>query len=364
MGASKRQIVLGVVAAGFWTAGAAAQVDAFAPEPSARSSEAARPSPGPDRRALTAPQPIGAGGGAGVPNPCPQDVNGDGSVNVLDLIKLLLCFGQPATIACSTGQDINQDGAVNVLDLIALLLAFGQECLTNNCQEPDNLAHGGSVLAGFSTCTPGSVAGNERAFVIADDFNIDVTQTVDHVRWWGVYVPQAGAICDPTIVAALQNFEINFYADDADGADDILGTFDDNCPGVSLLNHIGLVTSVINTVRIIGGLLVWEFEVKHTPIVLTAGSCYHLSVRARMDVLDPINDCIFGWQTAGDPPLIGNGRSRQAISVQPCIPLLIAPWICPFDQLPYDLAWCLQGPDAAGQEPINLGDPDRCLPPP
>ena len=47
-------------------------------------------------------------------------------VNVLDLIDLLLCFGQPATPPCDTGQDVNVDGTINVLDLIDLLLAFGQ----------------------------------------------------------------------------------------------------------------------------------------------------------------------------------------------------------------------------------------------
>ena len=59
--------------------------------------------------------------------PCPPDINGDGVVNVLDLIDLLLCFGQPAAPACSP-EDINGDGNVNVLDLIELLLAFGQAC--------------------------------------------------------------------------------------------------------------------------------------------------------------------------------------------------------------------------------------------
>ena len=63
-----------------------------------------------------------------VPKLCPSDVNGDGAINVLDLIKLLLCFGLPATPPCDTGQDINQDGVVNVLDLIELLLEFGQLC--------------------------------------------------------------------------------------------------------------------------------------------------------------------------------------------------------------------------------------------
>jgi hypothetical protein len=60
-------------------------------------------------------------------DPCPTDVNGDGTVNVLDLIDLLLCFGQPGTPPCDTS-DVNTDGTVNVLDLIELLLAFGTEC--------------------------------------------------------------------------------------------------------------------------------------------------------------------------------------------------------------------------------------------
>ncbi len=56
------------------------------------------------------------------------DVNGDGLVNVLDLIEVLLCFGQPATPPCDTGQDVNGDGVTNVLDLIELLLVFGTSC--------------------------------------------------------------------------------------------------------------------------------------------------------------------------------------------------------------------------------------------
>ena len=59
--------------------------------------------------------------------PCPQDINGDGVINVLDLIDLLLCFGLPAVPGCKA-EDINEDGTVNVLDLIELLLAFGTAC--------------------------------------------------------------------------------------------------------------------------------------------------------------------------------------------------------------------------------------------
>ena len=56
--------------------------------------------------------------------PCHADINGSGDVNVIDLVRLLLCFGEPAVPVCVV-EDINFDGTVNVLDLIALLLAFG-----------------------------------------------------------------------------------------------------------------------------------------------------------------------------------------------------------------------------------------------
>ncbi len=62
------------------------------------------------------------------PDCCPGDINADGVVDVLDLIDLLLCFGQPAIPGCETA-DIDGSGTVNVLDLIDLLLAFGQPCL-------------------------------------------------------------------------------------------------------------------------------------------------------------------------------------------------------------------------------------------
>ncbi len=53
--------------------------------------------------------------------PCPWDLNGDGVVNVLDLIELVMSFG-PCE-GCPA--DINEDGTVNVLDLIALIMNFG-----------------------------------------------------------------------------------------------------------------------------------------------------------------------------------------------------------------------------------------------
>ena len=57
----------------------------------------------------------------------PSDINVDGVVNVLDLIELLLCFGQSAQPPCNLA-DVDGSGVVNVLDLIDLLLAFGSAC--------------------------------------------------------------------------------------------------------------------------------------------------------------------------------------------------------------------------------------------
>ena len=48
-------------------------------------------------------------------------------VTVLDLVELLGCFGEPAVPGCAA-EDVNGDGSVNVLDLIKVLLAFGTSC--------------------------------------------------------------------------------------------------------------------------------------------------------------------------------------------------------------------------------------------
>ena len=68
-----------------------------------------------------------AKGPSGPVTPCPTDINGDGTTNVLDLIDVLLCFGLPAVPGCEA-EDVNEDTTVNVLDLIDLLLEFGNAC--------------------------------------------------------------------------------------------------------------------------------------------------------------------------------------------------------------------------------------------
>ena len=51
---------------------------------------------------------------------CPEDINGDGTVNVLDLLAVLAAWGQSGV-----PEDINGDGTVNVFDLLEVLAAWG-----------------------------------------------------------------------------------------------------------------------------------------------------------------------------------------------------------------------------------------------
>jgi hypothetical protein len=57
------------------------------------------------------------------PVPCPEDVNGDGVVDVLDLLDLLTAWGPCPPGPCPA--DVNGDGVVDVLDLLDLLTAWG-----------------------------------------------------------------------------------------------------------------------------------------------------------------------------------------------------------------------------------------------
>ncbi len=59
------------------------------------------------------------GAAAWIPDPCPADVTGDDTVDVLDLLELLSQWGTPGTA------DITGDGVVDVLDLLELLGAWG-----------------------------------------------------------------------------------------------------------------------------------------------------------------------------------------------------------------------------------------------
>ena len=91
------------------------------------------------------------------------DLNDDGTVNVLDLIDMLLCFGQPAAPGCES-EDINGDGVVNVIDLIELLLAFGTTCLeeppppsNNLCANRLSIGDGSTLFTTISATTDGPV---------------------------------------------------------------------------------------------------------------------------------------------------------------------------------------------------------------
>ena len=89
-------------------------------------------------------------------SPC-ADLDGNGEVNVTDLLALLAAFGS------SAAGDTNSDGETNVTDLLALLAAFGQ-----------------------SSCTPG---GAGSGCLTADVTQISVSGA-GASEWDGVYLRQ------------------------------------------------------------------------------------------------------------------------------------------------------------------------------
>ena len=54
---------------------------------------------------------------AGAPGPGPLDVNGDGQVDVLDLVQVALFYGKRGS---NLPEDVNADGVINVADLVAV----------------------------------------------------------------------------------------------------------------------------------------------------------------------------------------------------------------------------------------------------
>ena len=53
------------------------------------------------------------------------DVNGDGEVNILDLVRVASYFGEPVSDENSAA-DVNGDGKINILDLVRITQDFGK----------------------------------------------------------------------------------------------------------------------------------------------------------------------------------------------------------------------------------------------
>jgi hypothetical protein len=79
-----------------------------------------------------------AAAAAGGPPPCPGDTNGDGVVDVIDIVMVILDWGSP-----DGKGDVNGDGISNVQDLVIVILNWGP------CPEPPS---GACCLAAAGDC--------------------------------------------------------------------------------------------------------------------------------------------------------------------------------------------------------------------
>ena len=59
-------------------------------------------------------------------NTCANDVNGNGAVDVADVLLVLSDFG--CATDCNDATDVDGDGGITVSDVLALLSSFGQDC--------------------------------------------------------------------------------------------------------------------------------------------------------------------------------------------------------------------------------------------
>lgn len=64
------------------------------------------------------------------------DVNGDGEVNILDLVRIASVFGQPIS-AENAVADVNGDGEINILDLVQVAQDFGKSSVPDPSIGPD-----------------------------------------------------------------------------------------------------------------------------------------------------------------------------------------------------------------------------------
>ena len=73
------------------------------------------------------------------------DVNGDGEVNILDLVRIASVLGQPVS-AENAVADVNGDGEINILDLVRVANDFGKSnVITEPSDEPASITNDAGV---------------------------------------------------------------------------------------------------------------------------------------------------------------------------------------------------------------------------
>ena len=73
-------------------------------------------------------------------DPAYADVNGDGAVNILDIMTVAIAFGSdPEHPKWDSRADVNNDDIVNILDVVRISSNFSNSDSTSNAREPAKL---------------------------------------------------------------------------------------------------------------------------------------------------------------------------------------------------------------------------------
>jgi endonuclease YncB( thermonuclease family) len=135
---------------------------------------------------------LGASGLASSAPACPGDVNGDGAINVLDLVAVAVRYGDQAIPHAP--EDANGDGYINLLDLVLVTANYGCAAL-GSAEMPTPAAAATQMPPRTGTARPGVDWGQVTRVIDGDTIEVQMNGSVYPVRYIGIDAPELPHQC-------------------------------------------------------------------------------------------------------------------------------------------------------------------------